>query len=207
MRTRRTILSCLLCAELLLATLPATARPAADYAVADVAVTVKTLESISDGDSVENLVLINAVNHGPDDVSSFVVATCLADPPPIQVTDTFPGGCNSYGLVSPCAEFGLGFRFGKIAQGESTQCLARVRGPLPRLPAGLQLYVGRLVDANDEFMLDPNPANDTIELNPVAAPPAHAAAVPGLSMAIQLGLIGLLAGLGFRRTRGKFRGH
>jgi hypothetical protein len=206
MRARRTIFSCLLSAELLLATSPAAARPAANYAAADVGVTVKTLEYISDGDSVENLVLINAVNHGPDDVSSFVATTCLADPPPIQVTDTFPGGCNSYGLVSPCAEFGLGFRFGRIAQGESTQCLARIRGPLPRLPAGLRLYVGRLVEANDEFMLDPNSANDTIELNPVAAPSAHAA-VPALSIATQLGLMGLLTGLGFRRMSGKFRGH
>ena len=204
MRTCRTVVSTLSWLAFSLTSLHSAAQSPAGAADADIGVTLETLDYSVEGGSIENLVRLTAVNHGPNSVSSFVVGTCLADPEPIDVIDDFPGGCNSYGLVIPCAEFGVGFRFENVAIGESTQCLARIRGPMPPLPAGLRLMVGRLIDADGEFMNDPNPANDTVELNPVGAPSASAA-VPSLSLASLLVLACLLAGFAHRRMRRAFR--
>jgi hypothetical protein len=180
------------------------AQSPAGIDAADVGITHEILEYSVQGGTIENLVRLTASNHGPDSVSSFVVGTCLTEPWPVDVVDDFPGGCNSYGLVIPCAEFGLGFQFPELEPGESMQCLARISGPSPALPVGLQLSVGRLINGEGEFMIDPNPANGTIELNPVGAPPAPAA-VPASSVASMLGLTCLLAWLVRRRMRRVFR--
>ena len=206
MRMPWVILTALCCLASSFASPRAAAQSFQGFATADIGVTLETLDYSVDGDFVENLVRVTAVNHGPSDVSSFVIATCLSDPWPVDVVDDFAGGCNSYGLVVPCTEFGLGFRFGDLAHGESAQCLARIRGSHPSLPIGLQLAVGRLIDGAGESMADPNPANDTIELNPTGIPPAGYAAVPGLSVAPMLALTCLLVCLARRRMRREFRG-
>jgi len=177
---------------------PALAQDGSAYATADIGVTLEILDYTSDGAFAENLVRVSAVNRGPDDVSSFTVATCLSDVPPITVVDDFPGGCHSYGLVVPCGEFGLGFAFGALPAGQSMQCLARMRGPEPALPYALGLSVGRVTDANGAFMNDPDPGNDTIYLRPTGAPPSQ---LGTLSNAAALMLAGALAMLGRRRLR------
>lgn len=184
----------------------ATAQVVEGIETADIGVSVETLAYGPTGDTLENLVRLTATNHGPASVASFVVGTCLSEPWPIKVVDDFAGGCNSYGLVVPCIEFGLGFRFEALAPGETTQCLARITGPSPPLAVALRLAVGRLIGADGEFMIDPNPANDEIALNPVGAAPG-AVAVPGLSLASMLALAGMIAYVSRRRLRRTPRVH
>ncbi|HEX7769095.1 MAG TPA: hypothetical protein VF422_03605 [Dokdonella sp.] len=176
----------------------ATAQSVEGFESADIGVSLEILEYSVTADTIENLVRLTATNHGPASVASFVVGTCLAEPWPIDVVDTFPGGCNSYGLVVPCFEFGLGFRFEGLGPGEVTQCLARTTGRLPPLPVGLRLGVGHLVGTDGEFMVDPNPENDSIELNPIGGPPGSVP-VPGPSLLSLLGLACVIAYVARRR--------
>ena len=190
---------CCLCIGSVRALAAATGMPAS----ADLAVSSQVLEHVVEGDFAENLVRISVVNHGPADVSSYLVATCLTEPPPLEIDAGMPGGCGEFTLVAPCAEFGLGFRFGALARGQAFQCLARVRSPLQWSSFGLSLSASHARDANGDGMFDPNEANDRIELSAGGVP--DFTPVPGVSTAGLLALAGLLLALVYRHLAGRNR--
>jgi hypothetical protein len=177
----------------------ATGMPAS----ADLAVSSRVLEHVVEGDFAENLVRITVMNHGPADVSSYLVATCLTEPPPLEIDAGVPGGCGEFTHVAPCTEFGLGFRFGVLARGQAFQCLARVRSPLHWSSFGLSLSASHARDANGNGMLDPNEANDAIVLSAGGMP--DFTPVPGVSTASLLALAGLVLTLVYRHLAGRRR--
>lgn len=193
----------LACCGLCIGPVRTLAEPMGVPATADIGISSRVLEHVVQGGFVENLVRITAVNHGPADVSTYLVATCLSDPPPIEIDAGMPGGCGEFTLVAPCAEFGLGFRFGALARGQVFQCLARVRSPLEWSSLGLTLSASHSRDANGDGLLDPNEGNDTIVLSAGGQP--DVTPVPAVSTAARLALAGLLLALVCRHLAGRSR--
>lgn len=190
---------CCLCIGSVRAHAAATGMPAS----ADLALSSSVLEHVVEGEFAENLVRITVVNHGPADVSSYLVATCQADLLPIEIDGGMPGGCGEFMLVAPCTEFGLGFHFGALARGQVFQCLARVRSPLEWSSLGLPLSASHSRDANGNGMFDPDEANDMIVLSAGGLP--DFLPVPGLSPGGLLALAGLLLALMRRHLAGRSR--
>jgi hypothetical protein len=160
---------------------------------ADISLTAHVLEHRVEGGFAENLVRLTAVNHGPADVSSYLVSTCLADLLPIEVDGGIAGGCGEFGLVAPCTEFGLGFQFGALGSGQIFQCLVRVRSPIEWTALGMPLSASHLRDADGNGVFDPNEMNDSIVLSAGGLPDFMP--VPALSIAGLLVLVGLLMSL------------
>jgi hypothetical protein len=174
-------------------------------ATADLSLTAHVLEHRVEGGFAENLVRLTAVNHGPSDVSSWLASTCLSDLLPIEVDGGMPGGCGEFGLVAPCTEFGVGFSFGALGNGQVFQCLARVRSPIEWAALGLPLSASHPRDSGGDAVLDPNEANDLIVLSAGGLPDSMP--VPGLSIAGLFALIGLLMSLARRHLPVRTLGH